>query len=108
MDSNSIIKDNKKIYDLTDVSTDAENGNTQEVIIVDGRGYEKSNFEQEEVFTLLDVVDDPQARENLYKEILKRSEAVVERIARQVVPEIAEKMIRAEIEKIKKGTETEQ
>ncbi len=108
MDSNSIIKDNKKIYDLTDVSTDAENGNTQEVIIVDGRGYEKSNFEQEEVFTLLDVVDDPQARENLYKEILKRSEAVVERIARQVVPEIAEKMIRAEIEKIKKETETEQ
>ena len=108
MDSNSIIKDNKKIYDLTDVFTDAENGNTQEVIIVDGRGYEKSNFEQEEVFTLLDVVDDPQARENLYKEILKRSEAVVERIARQVVPEIAEKMIRAEIEKIKKETETEQ
>ena len=108
MDSNSIIKDNKKIYDLTDVSTDAENGNSQEVIIVDGRGYEKSNFEQEEVFTLLDVVDDPQARENLYEEILKRSEAIVERIARQVVPEIAEKMIRAEIEKIKKGTETEQ
>lgn len=108
MDSNSIIKDNKKIYDLTDVSTDAENGNSQEVIIVDGRGYEKSNFEQEEVFTLLDVVDDPQARENLYEEILKRSEAIVERIARQVVPEIAEKMIRAEIEKIKKETETEQ
>jgi len=108
MDSNSIIKDNKKIYDLTDVSTDAENGNSQEVIIVDGRGYEKSNFEQEEVFTLLDVVDDPQARENLYEEILKRSEAIVERIARQVVPEIAEKMIRSEIEKIKKGTETEQ
>ena len=56
----------------------------------------------------MDVVDDPKARENLYKEILKRSEEIVERIARQVVPEIAEKLIKAEIEKIKKGTDASQ
>lgn len=108
MDSNPIIKDEKKIYDLTDVSSETDNGNNQEVIIIDGRGYENSPPDKKEVFTLVDVIDDPQAQENLYKEILKRSEEIVERIVRQVVPEIAEKLIKAEIEKIKKGTDSAQ
>ncbi len=107
MDSNPIIKNEKKIYDLTDVSSETDNGNHQEVIIIDGRGYENSPPDKE-VFNLVDVIDDPQAQENLYKEILKRSEQIVERIVRQVVPEIAEKLIKAEIEKIKKGTDAEQ
>jgi len=108
MDSNPIIKDEKKIYDLTDISSETDNGSDQEVIIIDGRGYDNNTPDKEEIFNLVDVVDDPKARENLYKEILKRSEEIVERIARQVVPEIAEKLIKAEIEKIKKGTDASQ
>ena len=105
MDSNPVIKDEKKIYDLTDISSETDNGNGQEVIIIDGRGYENNSPVKEEIFNLVDVIDDPKAQENLYKEILKRSEEIVERIARQMVPEIAEKLIKAEIEKIKKGTD---
>ena len=105
MDSNPIIKDEKKIYNLTDISSETDNGSGQEVIIIDGRGYENNAPDKKEIFNLVDVIDDPKAQENLYKEILKRSEEIVERIARQVVPEIAEKLIKAEIEKIKNGTD---
>ena len=102
MDANSIIKEDKKIYELTDVSPDIDNGNSQEVIVVDGRRYENNYQGKKEIFTLVDVIEDPQARNDIYEEIIKRSEEIVERIARKMVPEIAERIIKEEIEIIKK------
>jgi hypothetical protein len=107
MDANSIIKEDKKIYDLTEVSPDIDNGNSQEIIVVDGRGYEDIYQGKKEIFTLVDVIEDTKAKDNIYEDIIKRSEEIIERIARKMVPEIAEKIIKEEIEKIKKCSEAE-
>jgi hypothetical protein len=106
MDEASKTQENKNILDLTDEIKDSGNGN-QEVIVVDGRGYKKNSHAAEEVYTLVDVVDDNQTQDKINKEILTRSEEIIERIARQVVPEIAERIIREEIEKLKKACDTE-
>ena len=41
MDSDSVATDDKKIYDLTEVYEEKNGRNNQEVIVVDGRGYER-------------------------------------------------------------------
>ena len=101
MDANSITKENKHILDLTEEIHDSNNGNQQEVIVVDGRGYKKASRDGEEVYNLIDVVDDNLSAD-INQEIIARSEKIIERIARKVVPEIAERIIREEIEKLKK------
>ena len=100
MDSNPI-KDNKNILDLEEVLESPVNGNDQGVIVVDGRGYE--NSEKKEIFNLVEVIEEAGPGNQLYEEILKRAEEIAERLARKMVPEIAERVIREEIEKIKKG-----
>jgi hypothetical protein len=40
----------------------------------------------------------------LHDEIMKRAVEIAERIAREVVPDIAERVIREEIEKLKKAS----
>jgi undecaprenyl pyrophosphate synthase len=39
----------------------------------------------------------------LRDEIMKRAEEIAEKVAREVIPDIAERVIREEIEKLKKG-----
>ncbi|MCK7514453.1 MAG: hypothetical protein MZV70_67525 [Desulfobacterales bacterium] len=39
----------------------------------------------------------------LHDEIMKRAEEIAEKIAREVIPDIAERVIREEIEKLKKA-----
>jgi carbon monoxide dehydrogenase subunit G len=107
MDANSIMKEDKNILDLTDEINDPHNGNHQEVIVVDGRGYKKGSSDTEEVYTLIDVIDDNQTSDKINIEIMARSEEIIERIARKIVPEIAERIIREEIEKLKKAGDTE-
>ncbi len=107
MDADSMTKDSKHILDLTDEISDSVNGNHQEVIVVDGRGYKKDLHAGEEVYTLVDVVDDDQTQDKINKAILARSEEIIERIARKIVPEIAERIIREEIEKLKKAGDSE-
>ena len=101
MDENSIAKEGKNILDLTDDISDPNNGSNQEIIVVDGRGYKKASRDGEEVYNLIDVVDDNLSAD-INQEIIARSEKIIERIARKVVPEIAERIIREEIEKLKK------
>lgn len=103
MDANSITKEGKNILDLTEEIPDTSDGNHQDVIVVDGRGYKKSSRNSEEVYNLVEVIDDNQTPDILNKEIIARSEEIIERIARKIVPEIAERIIREEIEKLKKG-----
>lgn len=102
MDANSVRKEDKHILDLTEEIQDPNNGNHQEVIVVDGRGYQKTSRDNGEVYNLIDVVDDNQTSDLINKEIIARSEEIIERIARKIVPEIAERIIKEEIEKLKK------
>jgi hypothetical protein len=64
----------KKIYDLTEVYED----------------------------NLKDVVEDAGSLSKLNEEIIKRATQIAEKIAHDIMPRIAERVIREEIEKIKK------
>jgi hypothetical protein len=101
MDANSIMKENKIVHDLTDELQDDNNENNQDVIVVDGRGYENDSQIKKEVYNLVDVIEDNQMGDKMYEDIILRLEEIVEKIARRMVPEIAEKIIREEIEKLK-------
>jgi len=73
----------------------------QERIVIDGRGYENETPSQEEIYNLVDVVETDRLEKQLYEEMLNRLSAIVEKVAKEKVPEIAEKIIREEIEKLK-------
>jgi hypothetical protein len=102
MAEDSSITDDKKIYDLTEIYEERNGRNNQEVIVVDGRGYEKIAKDNKYIHELVDVAEDQLAANNLHEEMLERVTQIAERIAREVVPEIAEKVIREEIDKLKK------
>lgn len=101
MDTNFIMKENEIVHDLTDELQDDNNENNQNVILVDGRGYENDPQIKKEVYNLVDVIDDNQMGDKIYEDIINRLEEIVEKIARKMVPDIAEKIIKEEIEKLK-------
>jgi hypothetical protein len=107
MGSDSVITEHKNIHDLTDVYEESNSGNNQEVIVIDGRGYENNTGNKSEIHTLVDVIEDTQTANNLDKEIIKRVTEITERIAREIIPEIAERVIKEEIEKLKKISSNE-
>ena len=111
MDSTSM-KD-KKIFELTDVLEETGSPNNQDVIVIDGRGYEKetkpeeipdlvmeenTRFEETGLNEEIKVT----AKETAEKTVLEIMPEIIERITREIVPKIAEKIIREEIEKLKK------
>jgi hypothetical protein len=102
MAEDSIMTGDKKIYDLTEIYEERNGRSNQEIIVVDGRGYEKITKDNKYIHELVDVAEDQSAANNLHEEMLNRVTQIAERIAREVVPEIAEKVIREEIEKLKK------
>jgi hypothetical protein len=102
MGSDSVATKDKNIHDLTDVYEEPNIANNQEVIVVDGRGYESNTSNKSEIIPLVDVLEDPQAGNHLNNEIIKRVTEIAERIAREIIPEIAERVIKEEIEKLKK------
>jgi hypothetical protein len=106
MDSDSTKTENVNIHNLTDEYVEQNNGNNQEVIVVDGRGYEHNADHKKEIFTLVDVIENNHAADNVYEEIMKRAAQIVESIAREIVPQVAERVIKEEIEKLKKKSST--
>jgi hypothetical protein len=102
MAEDSIIPDDKKIYDLTEIYEERNGRNNQEVIVVDGRGYERIAKDNKYIHELVDVAEDQLTANNLNEEILKQVTQIAERIAREIIPEIAERVIREEIDKLKK------
>jgi len=102
MGSDSISTKDKNIHDLTDVYEEPNSVNNQEVIVVDGRGYESATGNKIEIRSLEDVIEDNQTANDLNKEIMKRATEIAEKIAREIIPEIAERIIKEEIEKLKK------
>lgn len=99
----------RQIHELTEIydeskgprrrSTDSKT--SQQVVMVDGRGYESVRTRAERVHNLTDIVDGGDLSNPLKEEVLKKAMEIVEKMAREMVPEIAERMIREEIEKIK-------
>ncbi len=100
----------KKIHELTEIY-DERNGhggrratdgkNPQQIVMIDGRGYERVRPNGNNMQDLTDVVDDNVLSSRLNEEIRKRAAEIIEKIARDVIPDIAERVIREEIEKIK-------
>ena len=99
--------EHKNIHDLTDVYEEPNSGNNQEIIVIDGRGYENNIRNKSEIHALVDVIEDTQTVNDLDKEIIKRATEIAERIAREIIPEIAERVIKEEIEKLKKMSSNE-
>ena len=103
-----LLKPDDKIYDLIDVVDNvAENElkKDREIIVIDGRVYERVSDQGDSAFDGADVVERDSAETRydsaLDEEITKRVIEITERIAREIVPEIAERIIREEIEKLK-------
>jgi len=99
----------KKIHELTEIY-DERNGhgrraidgkNPQQIIVIDGRGYERGKTNGESIHELTDVVDETLGTPQVNEMILSRAEEIIKKIAGEVVPAIAERVIREEIEKIK-------
>ncbi len=99
----------RQIHELTEIyderkgadrrSTDSKK--PQQIVMVDGRRYERAKPSAERVHNLTDIVDGGDLSNQLKDEIMKKAVEIVEKIAREMVPDIAERMIREEIEKIK-------
>lgn len=100
MDPHSI-KEADKVHVLTEAIPNDDHDNHSDVIVVDGRGYENNPSLEEEVYNLVDVVQDPSMEGRLPEDFYARLEALVEKSVRQWLPEIAERIIREEIEKLK-------
>ena len=64
-------------------------------------GYSGS-AEDKKIYDLTDVVEDAGSSNKLNEEIIKRATQIAEKIAHDIMPRIAERVIREEIEKIKK------
>ncbi|MFO7570089.1 MAG: hypothetical protein R6W75_09865 [Smithellaceae bacterium] len=104
----------KKIYDLTDVydehevprrrSTDVKaNPN---VIVIDGRVYEKVR-QNKTVHELTDVVEEPAQWTDIHEAVAKQITEITEKIAREMIPGIADRVIREEIENLRRKTASE-
>ena len=95
-----VLKPEDRIHDLVDL-VDSAPGFREK------RGGERHAL-SEKIFDLVDVVVDRKPKmaivdTGLHDEIMKRAAEIAEKVAREVIPDIAERVIREEIEKLKKG-----
>lgn len=104
-----LLKTDDRIYTLHDVAGDnlvSDAKKDREIIVIDGRVYERVLNSDDAVYDLTDVVEkgsggfmyDP----GLNEEIMKAVAETTERIVKEMVPEIAERVIREEIDKLKR------
>lgn len=99
----------KKIHELTEIydersgqgrsATDGKN--PQQIIVIDGPGYERVTSNGDKIHDLTEVVEHNHSAPQISDTVMKRTVEIIERIARDVIPDIAERVIREEIEKIK-------
>jgi len=94
-----LLKPSDKIYDLTDVvdnGASLKHQGDQEIIVIDGRVYERVMNPGETIHDLVDVVE-----EGYHDEIVRNVAEIAERVARELIPDIVERIIREEITKLK-------
>ena len=104
-----LLKPDDRVYDLVDVIDDdagAETKQDREIIVIDGRVYERVSRPGDDVHDLVDTIEKGSGGSlddaRLNDEIMKMVGEIAERIAKEVVPEIAERIIREEIDKLKR------
>ena len=104
-----LLKPDDRIYDLVDAIGDeggTETKQDREIIVIDGRVYERVSKPGDEAHGLVDTIGKDSGGSlydaGLSDEIMKRVSEVTERIAKEIVPEIAERVIREEIGKLKR------
>jgi hypothetical protein len=94
-----VLKVEDRIHDLLDVLED-EPG-----FLADRRPERKTGPDR--IYDLVDVVEKKPKMAfvdaGLHDEIMKRAAEIAENVAREVIPDIAERVIREEIEKLKRG-----
>jgi hypothetical protein len=94
-----VLKPQDVIHDLRDVLEDSSRFPGQ---ILPGKGAGR-----ERIYDLVDVIEKKPRMAfvdaGLREEIMKRATEVAEKVAREVIPAVAERVIREEIEKLKKG-----
>jgi len=105
-----LLKPADRIHELVDSvvdHNDFEAKQDREIIVIDGRVYERVVKAEDHVYSLVDVVESGSSgslhdlkRDN--DEIIKRVTEITERIAREMVPGIAERVVREEIDKLKR------
>ena len=103
-----LMKPDDRIYDLVEVIDDnagAETKQDREIIVIDGRVYERVSKPGDAVHDLVDNIEKGSGGSlddaGLNDEIIKRVSEIAERIAKEMVPGIAERVIREEIDKLK-------
>lgn len=102
-----VLRASDRIYDLVDVIDDDEIAETKEepeIVIIDGRAYERVAGPKKSSFSSSKMTKDsaaPLLNDGLHDEIMKAVARIAEGIARESVPVIAEQIIREEIEKLK-------
>jgi len=93
-----MLKPEDRIHDLVD-PLDSESGFRKTDVLEIKAGSEK-------IYDLVDVVEKRPRMAlvdtGLHDEIMKRAGEIAEKIARELIPDIAERVIREEIEKLKK------
>ncbi len=105
-----LLKPDDKIHDLVNVindnSSSSENKQDREIIVIDGRVYERISEPVDEVHDVVDAVEKDSGRSlhkaGLNDEMIKRISEIAESVAREIVPQIVERVIREEIEKLKR------
>jgi hypothetical protein len=94
-----LLKPSDKIYDLVDEAFASKSA---------GDSAKRKNVKQEIIYDLVDVIEKRPKMAvvdtGLHDEIMRRAVEIAEKIAREVIPDIAERVIREEIEKLKKGS----
>ena len=101
-----LLKPDDRIYDLVEVIDDhagAETKQDREIIVIDGRVYERVSNPGDADHDLVDSIENGSggSLDVLNDEIIKRVSEIAERIAKEMVPGIAERVIREEIDKLK-------
>jgi hypothetical protein len=93
-----MLKPEDKVHELMDVLEDSPR------FPVEGQPAGRSGAEK--IYDLIDVVERKPKMAfvdaGLRDEIMKRAAEIAERVAREIIPDIAERVIREEIEKLKK------
>jgi len=100
----------KKIHELNDIYDERNDGavnlpdakKKQQVVVIDGRGYENVHSDSQTIHDLTEIVEDDSAFGDINELALKRALERIEKIAREAILDIAESVIREEMEKIKK------
>lgn len=102
-----VLKAVDRIFELVDVVDDepmVESRDGQDIIVIDGRVYERVTRPRQvmlETSALMEHSAPPRIDNGLHEEIMKAVIKIAEGIVRDAVPDIAERIIREEIEKLK-------